>query len=173
VKDSNRNTVELRAVSEIVAILIVTIIVISVGGVLILKLRNIQDIWYGVINDLQEKANSLSSEPSYTIAYSYVNITGSYICIILNVAPGSLTISSVYLENSRVNENLTYIVVDGQQVNISKNNNEFTLIGGNVHEVRLNLSQSLIAKLNNSNVAILKIVSKSGISEISSASVVK
>jgi len=163
-----------RAVSEIVAILLVSLIVISVGGVLLLKLRNFQGIWSEAISGLQNKASQLSSEPAFSIVYSYINISGGYVnvTIFINVAPGSLIISSIYLNSVRINENFANITVDGKNTTISSNG-ELILNGGDAHAVEVKVPASVLPGLSSSNFtyAIVKIVSESGISETASATV--
>lgn len=171
-KEDSRRSRSLRMVSEIVAVLLVSIIVISVGGVLILKLRDVQGIWNQAVTGLQERANSISNEPSFSVAYSYANLTGGYLVIFLNVAPGSLIVSSIYMENIRLNDNITYIEIDGSRVAVSQNG-EFALTGEDLHQIKINIPSFLTSKLLNSSTAIIKIVSKSGLYEIFSAFILK
>jgi len=163
-----------RAVSEIVAILLVSLIVISVGGVLLLKLRDFQAIWSEAISGLQNRASQLSSEPAFSIVYSYIDISKGYVnvMIFINIAPGSLIISSIYLNSVRINENFANITVDGKNATLSSNG-ELILNGGDAHVVEVIVPASVLQGLSSSNstYAIVKIVSKSGISETASATV--
>ncbi|MEM0021090.1 MAG: hypothetical protein QW039_05975 [Fervidicoccaceae archaeon] len=156
-----------RAVSEIVGILLATLVVISIGTVFILRLKDVQASWSSVIQNLIGNANYIKTEPNFGIVYSYLNITSNSLDVFLNIAPGTLTISSIYINGYRINQPQVTILVDGQPVAISQSG-EFSLLGGDAHRITILLSQSQINQISSQGTNLLiKIVSKAGIEQSS------
>ncbi|NAY89235.1 MAG: hypothetical protein GU347_00710 [Desulfurococcales archaeon] len=151
-------------VSEIVGVILATLIVIAVGSLIVAKMRENMGSWNSAAQNLQERGNLIKNEPYFEVIYSYVNLTGKYIAIYLNVAPGDLTISSIYLNGNMISDSFSQIYIDGvlqEQIGTSG----MSLNGPNVHEIKVFLNDTLLSSIESSKNALLKIISKSGMQE--------
>lgn len=155
-----------RIVSEIVAVLLTTLIVISVGSIILVYLRSTSQAGFQSYFNEIEKANAIANEAIFEVIYCSYNATSNLLEIYLNVGPGMTFLSSIYLNDILLTDGNHLIVLNGIPVNWTPQNSYL------LKEKAINYLVVYNVTLLNNTSAILKLVTSANTNMISSCSLV-
>ncbi len=106
-----------RAVSEIVAAILLVMIVVSLGTSIILYFyRQRSNVQNAALSQMQ-LAKNIQQQPVFTAYYSIYNTTNNTLTVLLTVGPGFLEIVSIYLNDTLVNTQASTVYLNNQAVN--------------------------------------------------------
>jgi len=91
-----------KSVSEITAAILMSLIVVSIGAIVILNYMNASGAQRDVIESQLDKQRYLAEEALFDLMYTVYNSTSNELVIILSSGPGYLEISSIYVNNTLV-----------------------------------------------------------------------
>ena len=91
-----------KSVSEITAAILMSLIVVSIGAIVILNYMNASGAQRNIIESQLDKQRYLAEEALFDLMYTMYNSTSNELVIILSSGPGYLEISSIYVNNTLV-----------------------------------------------------------------------
>ncbi len=93
-----------RAASEIMAAIMLTLIVISVGSVLVINYLSQSQRQTQYLEGVIDRATEMAAEPLFSILYTYYNTTpgSERLEIVIYTGPGVLELVGIYVNNTLV-----------------------------------------------------------------------
>ncbi len=107
-----------KSISEITAAILMSLIVVSIGTIVILNYMNASGAQRDIIESQLDKQRYLAEEALFDLMYTIYNSTSNELVIILSSGPGYLEISSIYVNNTLVydSNSATTAIVNGSSV---------------------------------------------------------
>ncbi len=106
-----------KGVSEIVAVVLLTLIVVSVGSIVVYEAMKRSGTARLTLAGQIQKVRELEQQAPFNVIYACYNTTAHELVLLVNVGPGLLIISSIYINDTLVNTPDTSVTVNGSPVN--------------------------------------------------------
>ncbi len=123
-----------KAVSEIVAVILLALVMISLGSVIIIKFTNTKLTFSNIMESQVELAKNIQQQAIIDVFYAVYNKTENALYILVNVGNGYIEIKSIYVNNTLINNKTSIVYVNGINV---QDTQSITLNSNDVNEIKV------------------------------------
>jgi hypothetical protein len=102
-----------KAVSEIVAAILLALIVVSIGGMVVLYFNSQRAGVQRTVFSQLSLAKNIQQQPVFHAYFTVYNTTDNTLTILINVGPGFLELVSVYVNDTLVNTEGSTVYLNG------------------------------------------------------------